>query len=236
MRYGLGRKPSPPDSRDYRLRDYMPATWPDFAHDMAFYSTGPILNQGSTPHCVGFSAAHWLNSEPVINDCDDEDGHELYYLCKVLDGEPGAENGSWVRSAAKVLKNRGRIDTYAFSDSVLEARRFILTASPVVFGIDWYEGMFYPDADAVIRPTGELCGGHAILAYGADPDYCHFVNSWSDKWGDRGRCSMKWADLEAVFANGGEAMAAVETEHGFIPSPAPWWVRLWRWFLSIIKS
>lgn len=234
--HGLGRKPSPPDSRDYKLRDHLKMAWPDFATDTVLYGLGPTLDQRSTPHCVGFSCAAWSNAEPVINDYDDEDGHDIYYECVAIDGRPGTEEGSYVRSGAKALKKRGRLDGYAFG-SILEARRFMLQGlGPVVFGIDWYEGQFYPDAAGVIRPTGELCGGHAILAYGADPVYCHFVNSWGKDWGLGGTCKMTWADLESIFGEYGEAMAAVELPLDHVPEPESFWTRVWRWLLSLFTS
>lgn len=233
MMYGLGRKPSPPDSRDYRLADFLPRRFPDFAHDMAVWATGKGLDQGATPHCCGFAGAHWTNAEPVPNTWAADDAHDLYYECKVIDGEPGAENGSYIRTVAKALRARGRIDKYAFG-SLLDARAFLLESGPVVFGLDWYESMFYPDTEGTIRPGGELCGGHAILAYGADPTYCHFQNSWGTRWGDGGLCRMTWDDLAVAYGEGGEAMAAVETPLDWTPPVLPWWTRLWRFILGLL--
>lgn len=219
--YGLGRKPSPPDSRDYKLAAYHLFAWPDFANDCAYYSTGPCLDQGETPHCVGFSCASWSNAEPVINDYTEADGHEIYYECKVIDGEPLDESGSYVRSGAKALKARGRIGSYAFGE-LLDARRFLLQQGPVVFGIDWTHDMFYPDAFGVIHyGEGYVCGGHAIVAVGADPLYCTLQNTWGRGWGQGGLCRISWGDLEKAFGRYGEAMAAVELplDDDVIPEP-----------------
>jgi hypothetical protein len=232
QRRGLGRLPSPPDSRDYRLSNYLPLRWPDFSTDMAVYATGPALNQGSTPHCVGFSGVGWMNAEPVPNTLREDDGHALYWDCKAIDGYPG--DGTYVRTLARVLKSKGRISGYAFG-SVLDARRFILTEGPVVFGIPWLEGFFYPDSEGVIKPWGELCGGHAILAYGADPVYCWLQNSWGKSWGKGGTCRISWADLEAVFGDHGEAMAAVELPADWV-RPEPWWLRAWHWILRLLRG
>lgn len=222
---GLGRVPSPPDSRDYKLYHFL-TDWPDFERDSAHYVVGPTLDQGSTPHCVGFAGVGWMNAEPVPNLLDNYDGHELYWDCKEIDGYPG--DGTYVRTVAKVLKNRGRLDNYAFGN-LLDSRRFLLQQGPVVFGIPWYEGFFYPDAEGVIRAVGYIAGGHAILACGADPTYCYLQNSWGTGWGIGGGCKIRWEDLAAAFDIDGEAMAAVELPTDYVPVVYPWWVRLWRW-------
>lgn len=232
MRPGLGRKPSPPDSRDYRLADYLPLRYPDFSRDMAVWGTGAVLDQGSTPHCCGFAGVGWMNAEPVPNTLGNDDGHELYWECKAIDGDD--EDGSYIRTVAKALKARGRIDKYAFG-SLLDARKFLLESGPVVFGLDWFEDLFYPDDDGRIRPGGELCGGHAILAFAADPTYCHLANSWGVGWGDGGLCKITWPDLELVFGEHGEAMAAVEMPTVWTPPALPWWRRLWRWILGHLE-
>ena len=227
--YGLGRKPSPPDSRDYKLRDYLTA-FPDFAKDSKAWLVGPVRDQGDTPHCVGFSGIHWQNAEPVLNLLTERDGHDLYDRCKELDGDD--EDGSYVRTLARVLKNMGRLDSYAFG-TLFDARKFLLTQGPIVFGLDWYEGLFYPDTSGTVRPWGELCGGHAILASAADPDWCYLQNSWGTEWGREGHCRISWPDLEVAFGEHGEAMAAVELPLGTPPTPEPWYVRLWYWFLRL---
>lgn len=233
MRHGLGRKPSPPDSRDYKLSSYHADVWPDFARDCAFYGTGPVLDQGSTPHCCGFAGAHWSNAEPVINDWDEADAHALYWECKAIDGDD--EDGSYIRTVAKALKERGRLDKYAFG-SLLDGRRFLLQQGPVIFGLDWREAMFSPGPEGVIRAEGDVCGGHAILAVGADPGYCLLQNSWGKDWGRGGTCRISWDDLERVFGEYGEAMAAVELPLDHEPEPVSFWTRLWRWLCQLLKS
>jgi hypothetical protein len=211
MTFGLGRKPSPKDDRDYKLADYLPAE----AAASMFWQTGTMLDQGQTGHCVGFGFADFGNCLPVDDNYANSDGHAIYYEAKVIDGEPNQEDGSTVRSGAKAMKNRGRIGAYAFG-SPAEAKAFVLSKGPVTLGIDWYDGMFNPDASGVIRPTGNLAGGHCILCYGADATYAYLQNSWGASWGVKGCCKISWADLSSIFADGGEACAAVE-----LPLPAP---------------
>jgi hypothetical protein len=215
MNLGLGRKPSPPDSRDFALSEYLK---PRLKVSSMFWAMGPALDQGQTPHCVGFGFADWANCLPVDDNYADADGDKVYYEAKVIDGEPKAEDGSSVRSGAKAMKKRGRIGAYAFG-TVADAKAFLLSQGPVVFGIDWTADMFNPDAKGTITPTGAVEGGHCILAYGADATYCYLQNSWGDSWGVDGCCRMSWTDLAALFADNGEACAAVELP--IVPPPAP---------------
>jgi len=221
MNMGLGRKPSPPDDRDFALRGYLKEVVPA----ERFWLVGEeVLDQGSTPHCVGFGWAGWGNCEPVDDDYQNDDGHTA------------GESGSYVRSGAKAMKNRGRLGAYAFG-SLEDARRFVLTSGPVTLGIDWYDGMFDPDNAGRIRPTGAYAGGHCVMLYGADEEYAYIQNSWGWSWGLLGGCKMTWSDLLFAFGRYGEACAAVELPLEPTPpdppAPTSWWVRLWRFIRAL---
>lgn len=171
-----------------------------------------ILDQGNTGHCVGFSGAQWGNTLPIDDKFVNQDGHDIYYECKVIDREPNQENGSSVRSLAKALKNRGRLSAYAFASNVDEFVTWIQTKGPVVMGTDWLDNMFDPAADGTVNVSGSIAGGHAYVANGYDSatQEIHFINSWSDTWGNKGHFKMAKADMENLFADYGEAMVALE--------------------------
>jgi hypothetical protein len=172
----------------------------------------PVLDQGQTGHCVGFGGAQWGNTLPIDDHFKDADGHAIYYECKIIDGEPKAENGSDVRSLAKVLKQRKRLSTYAFAGSVDEACAWVLAHGPVIVGTDWTNDMFHPDAQGFVKPTGAVAGGHCYIQVGYDPDaqVLTYLNSWGASWAQNGRFKMRKADAETLFAKQGEAAAAVE--------------------------
>lgn len=172
----------------------------------------PTLDQGQTPHCVGFTGADWMNALPVDDHVNAPMGHDLYYACKVKDGEPGQENGSDIRSLMKVLKDRGRLNTYAAAAGIEEVTRFVCLQGPVCWGIGWTESMFTPDERGLVEPKGPDVGGHAFIEYGYDPetDEHLLLNSWGPSWGINGRFRMRGVDLAERLANGGEAWAAVE--------------------------
>ena len=175
------------------------------------------LDQGQTNHCVGFGWAGWGDADPVDDEYQNADADRIYYECKIIDGEPNQENGSTVRSGAKAMTNRGRVGSYVFAASIDEIRQWLQLHGPVVFGTDWTNDMFQPDAQGYVRPTGPVAGGHCYLALGdlTSEDAVLCENSWGLGWGLKGRFKMKWADFAELFANQGEACAGTE-----LPLPA----------------
>jgi hypothetical protein len=210
--HGLGRRPSSPDKRDFKMSDAVNVleklTPP---RPVKTWHSDRVLNQGETPHCVGFSWAGWGIAMPVEDPWNNPMGHNIYAACKILDGEPGEQNGSSVRTGAKVMMQRGKIGTYFFASSVDEAANYVARYGPVVLGTDWYTGMSYPSTfGGVIKPTGKIEGGHAYLWLGVDSNYAIIRNSWGVGWGKSGDAKILLTDLKRVFAHDGEACAATE--------------------------
>lgn len=189
-----------------------PTPPPSSTDPVSWSNTETVLDQGDTPHCVGFAGAQWGNTLPINDKFVNDDGHKFYYQCKVFDGEPNEENGSTSRSLAKTLKSAGRLNTYAFAATIDEAIQWIMTNGPVLFGTDWYTGMFEPNSRGFVEPTGNIEGGHMYLAIGYNPltEVIEYLNSWSDMWGLDGRFYMHKRDAVKVFANQGEGLVAVE--------------------------
>ena len=255
----LGRTPSPPDERDFRLSQFMTGDdnllsralaelkktttgyqyyvtkgadppksshwfkaltllgqtgvfwWPG-VRDVS-WTVSKQLDQGQTNHCVGFGWAGWSVAEPYQNvTYGDTAAHDIYYEIKVIEGEPGQENGAWVRSGAKAMQARKRLGAYAFADTIEEIQTYLHTKGPVVVGTDWTDDMFAPDAAGYVKPTGAVAGGHCYLLMGEllGEDAFLFQNSWGAGWGQNGRFKMKTADFAQVFANQGEAVASLE--------------------------
>lgn len=224
--FPLGRNPSPFDARDYDLRSFIPiwrfevekkeSDW-NFPH--------PPLNQGDAPHCVGFSGASWGINEPTHTDRTNEDGHRYYYACKVIDGEPGEENGSYVRSIAKVLKAEGCVDAYAFASDMETIKYWLLYKGPMIVGTIWTKSMFAPDESNVVHPDDEVVGGHAYLIneWRAD-NYIGIQNSWGAEWGNNGKAYISEDDFKKIFIRGGEALAAVEIEKPVVQAKKECWL------------
>ena len=208
--HGLGRVPSPFDERDYRMADALPFLTPA-PRPVKVWHSDKVLNQGATQHCVGFSAAAWGIAYPVEDPWCDLTGHDIYKACAVMDGHPGYEGGSTVRTAAKVLIHRGRIGTYFFARTVDEMLNYLARFGTVICGTNWTEGMYRPSLiGKIIRPTGKLAGGHAWLAIGVDARYITIRNSWGTDWGKAGDTRISIADFRTLWAQGAEALAATE--------------------------
>jgi hypothetical protein len=187
-----------------------------------------VLDQGNYGTCVGNGCAQWGNTLPVDDKFIEGMGvsalkggpyaRAIYYEATVLDGSPdnpdasgGGQQGATVRSGVKALKNRGRMSAYA-SATLDDAITWILTKGPIIFGTDWTNDMFNPDANGYVTPTGGYAGGHCFLGIGVDPatDDITFLNSWSDTWGVKGTFKMTKPSMATLMASQGEAWAAVE--------------------------
>lgn len=167
-------------------------------------------DQGQTPHCVGYAWAHWLSSLPVRNWLD-PDG--LYAIGQRFDEWEGEQyDGTSVRGVAKALHHLGAITQYAWPQTIEETAFTLLEEGPVVAGINWYAGMDRPDAAGLIRATGRLRGGHAVLLMGIDlgKELVRIKNSWGANWGQGGFVSLPLADLARLIGEEGEICRAVE--------------------------
>jgi hypothetical protein len=170
------------------------------------------LDQGQTGHCVGFGWAGWVDALPVEGNLQNADGHAIYYECKVIDHEPQAENGSYVRSGALALRARGRLAAFAFATTTAQIDDWINKHGPIVVGTSWTNDMFDPDAKGYVKPTGGVAGGHCYLMLeriDAEDAYV-FQNSWGASWGQNGRFKMKRSDFSGLLADQGEACCAAE--------------------------
>lgn len=219
-KYPLGRIESPKDERDYSLRRFM-LNKPSGGKKKEKNWDFPLeaLDQMETSHCVGFSAANWGINSPINTPFANADGHRFYYECKEIEGEPNAENGAYLRSIGKVLKNNRHLEAYAFAHDMETIRWWLLNKGPLIVGTIWKEGMYTPDENNLIYATGATLGGHAyLLNEWREDGYIGIQNSWGPEWGINGKAYISKEDFADIFSYGGEALAAVEIP--YIPSPA----------------
>lgn len=209
---GLGRLPSP-DERDrfYPMSLVMPM--PRLVPQEKTWKTGPVLNQGSQPHCVGYAWKGWLNAEPIMSR-KGPPPHIIYADAQKVDEWPGeAYEGTSVRAGVKALQARRHVKSYVHANSVESLQLWSLTMGTVVIGTVWTEKMFSPDRNGFIEPQGAQIGGHATLLVGYSTEQSAFRlrNSWGREWGEGGNC---WVHRDVMhdllFVQYGDAIAAVE--------------------------
>ena len=182
-----------------------------------------IANGIGVHNCVGFSMADFGINYPTNTPYTNADGDRFYYLCKAIDGEPNNEDGSTIRSVAKAMVNNLIVDAYAFAPDMISIKWWLLNKGPIIVGTTWTDDMFNPDNSYIIRPTGNVVGGHAYLLNEWRIDnFIGIQNSWGADWGNNGKAYISSEDFEKLFVYDGEAMTAVEipAEHPpVIPTP-----------------
>ena len=209
--FGMGLIPSPIDVKDFKLAAYMPTNLGDLSGSKSWLFNAEPLDQWDKPHCGGFGCADFGINEPIQDNYTNLDGHRFYYLCKEIDGEPNAENGTTLRSVAKALRNEGRINSYAFAKTVDEIAYWLLNKGPVIVGTIWTVDMCASDKNNIIHPTGKVAGGHCyVINEIVDGILFGIQNSWGLRWGIDGKAYISKVDFQSLFLSGGEAIASVE--------------------------
>lgn len=141
-------------------------------------------DQGSEGRCVEYAFCHELRSEPLVvtqrkvanvlrdlkiyHPAQHTDPWAGCYLgpdCPILPSQAQYE-GTSVAAGAHQAKQLGFIDEYRWAFSLEDALLSLVHLGPLVIGVDWYDGMFTPDAKGRIRLLGGLGGGHSVCVLG----------------------------------------------------------------------
>lgn len=191
-------------------------------------------DQGKEGACVGFAWSHELSARPSEYPADATVAFKIYNRAKQLDDFPGeAYEGTSVLAGVKacqeIVGHHGKplIGEYRWAFGIEDLVRTLGYKGPAVLGINWYEGMWQPDANGFVHPTGNVVGGHAILAravrivwrngHGAatmdnvdvEKSYITLRNSWGRDWGLGGDCRISLYDMNVLLREQGEACIPV---------------------------
>jgi hypothetical protein len=179
--------------------------------------TGPVLDQGPHPFCVGFSWRQWLTSTPYRT-VSGPAPVSIYREAQKLDEWPGEDYpGTSVRAGAKVLQQLGHIREYLWAWDVDTLRAFVLNRGCIVMGTDWFTGMYDVRPDGVLEVSGDYDGGHAWLVVGFSQKRNQFrmLNSWGPAWGQNGRAWLSVDTMHHLLVEkAGEACSALEAYQG----------------------
>ena len=181
------------------------------------------LDQGQTPECVGFSAAHDLAAEPGrVSHVTADLAHQIYLEARRDDEWPGEDyEGSSVLGGSRALSKLGYTGVYRWageggSDAADDVALSLSYVGPVVLGTDFLDDMF-DLVDGVFVVSGAVAGGHAYLARWIavtksmkerhlgtdrgirDEPLIGGPNSWGLSWGNRGEWAMWLSDLRKLL-------------------------------------
>lgn len=201
-----------PRSLDYPITAAVPA---EITHGRS-WSVPAWLDQGQEGACVGFGVSHELAAYPAaVPGLDYNFALGIYTAAKKIDPWPGEEyEGTAVIAGVKVAQARGYFDTYRWAFSVEDICRALSHEGPVVVGTQWYEGMYEPDRNGLVRPgVGPVVGGHCYLIRGfqmkptfvGEPVF-RIRNSWGRSWGKDGDAFITFSDYEKYLLPQGEAV------------------------------
>lgn len=190
----------------------------------------PVLNQGAEGQCVGYAITHELLYYPVavkgLTGVFAQD--DIYWPAQRADpweggSYPGASpvyEGTSVLFGIKAAADLGYYLEYRWATSELEMRSGVGHLGPAIIGVDWYNGMFKPNANGFLKVTGGKAGGHCILVIAVNLAGHYYIvhNSWGPGWGDRGNAKISFDDMAALLAANGEC--AIITRRA-LPSAVP---------------
>ena len=198
-------------SRQYPIRHLIAATSAPRSYT---WRCDVYLNQKSEGACAGFAVTHEAAAKPVrVLGLTEQIARDVYHRAQDLDEWPGHDyEGTSVLGAMKAGKEKGWYEEYRWAFGIDDLVLALGYKGPAVLGINWYEGMFETDSGGFIHPTGQLMGGHAIVAIGVSltKQSVRLHNSWGIDWGVHGECQILISDLKQLLKEDGEAAIPVK--------------------------
>lgn len=192
----FGRIVAPPDARDmqFLMRTARPqiAAVAKPAPRKTAYHLGPVLDQGDTPMCVGFSTRSFIEAAPIMTKpTQGPSAQTIYRLAQQNDEWPGTRyDGTSVRGAMKALQAAKQITSYVWGQTVDDMAKWMTDGyGTCVLGTNWYAEMSDVDNAGVMRePAPSMTtpiGGHAWHVYWFDVKKNMFLmkNSWGFEFG-----------------------------------------------------
>lgn len=216
MSRGLGRYYDP-DERDegYLLRSVAGRVGIDSLPEYSYWVQQTTLDQNGYSRCVGYRWKTLLINSPVRQKAEYPTPDDIYFLAQDNDPWPGREPsyyGTSVRAGAKACVDLGVVSEYRWAFTMDDLLTWLFLYGPLVVGTEWFDGMYDPDEDGYIWPTGSGGNGHCYGVTGGNrvQRKLRIHNSWGSNWSDNGLAWMTFDAFESLLANGGEACFPTE--------------------------
>lgn len=228
----LGRLPEFDErSRAYPVRALVDAPEP---RSYTWRQQAPPLDQGPVGACVAFGLGNEALSYPgevalapeMVERLDREFLLRAYCQAQLIDPWPGTDNtavcgpvaqeptygGTSVLAGLKVFQRLGFFKEYRWAFGLEDAVLGLGRNGPALIGSWWWTGMFRPDSDGFIAPTGSRAGGHLWMASGVDvtgveswlDGEVRVRNSWGESWAQNGEARLRIRDLGKLLEERGE--------------------------------
>lgn len=170
--------------------------------------------------CVGFSCASELAATPAKYTVDDETGNKIFRAAQDIDQREGRfySDGATMVAGMQACRAARYFSKFLWCFGIDDAINWVVRRGPTIWGINWYEGMDEPNSSnlGLIRATGSVRGGHAIMCNGYWPkhptfgDVLVFTNSWGKNWGLNGRAYLPVEDATRLLKEDGEVAAPTD--------------------------
>lgn len=176
----------------------------------------PALDQGDVGSCTGEGAAGLLLTAPFSKArVSQQTALAIYSRATRMDPFPGSypaeDTGSTVLAAMRATVKMGLAKGYRWCFGLQDVLKVLSNVGPVEVGVNWYEG-FDDVVDGRVQVAGEVRGGHAfeLLGINTTTRTVTAINSWGSEWGDGGRFTFSWDDLDRLLHEEGEASTLVK--------------------------
>lgn len=174
----------------------------------------PIFDQGDLGSCTGNAAAGCMATGPWKIRTSERTAVQLYERATQIDAIAGAyppdDTGSSGLAVMKAVSERGWVNAYHHAFG-MHAALTALQQTPVIAGINWYEGFDRPDPHGRVAIAGAVRGGHEICLLGVDivAKTVRAANSWGASWADHGYFTFSWADFDRLLHEQGDVTVPV---------------------------
>lgn len=226
---------------NYLIREAIPrrADW----NRSAWWTAGPITDQGSEGACVGHGVVQEYLSSPVRgrlaphqprNHAANLLALSVYNRAKEIDEWEGVDyDGTSVRAGLLVGREKGWWNGFYWAKNLDDVLIALQTpeeegGGPVIIGVEWREGMYKTSPGGLVVPGGPVVGGHCLLITGFSPRYrmsswskngaqpmFRWRNSWGPDYGKNGNGYITPEHLdEVLFQARGEAAVVTQRQLG----------------------